>query len=134
MPKSDKQLRLEHANQLSQVISTYGRQFFFNKKQNRTAKLILDINGRVWFMDDYSGELVYTHNTGFMNKWKGFTHGGTLKNLIQKMRDYIIKGKQIPITYIGQKGVFNNDNIWGYDDDEMEKTINESLKLPIIKQ
>lgn len=37
-----KQERLEHANQLIQVIARHGRRFFFDDTTNTTARLELD--------------------------------------------------------------------------------------------
>lgn len=110
-----KQERLEHANQLIKIIGSHGRRFFWNEGKQRFASLAL-MRGRVYYVDDYSGELVYTHHTPFGNDWRGFSHGGTLKALVQDMRDYVMHGTRIPRWRIVierlQGGLANN--IWGY--------------------
>lgn len=127
--------RLGHANDLIKVISSHGRRFFFNATHNRVAFLNLDHGGRVWFNDDYRGSRIFTHPTHMGNRWQGFSHGGTLRSLVEDMRDYIVKGQQIPrwkivIKQMGAQGL--EDNIWGYSVDAAEAVQREAFKLPIV--
>lgn len=101
--KYTKQQRLNHANELIKVISEHGRRFFYNQKNDCLSEMKIDENGKVWFKDDYTMKWIFTHKTNWTNKWKGFSHGGTLKDLIEQMREYIIKGTQIHEGYIGLK-------------------------------
>ncbi|ORM64510.1 hypothetical protein PRCB_16385 [Pantoea rodasii] len=127
--------RLEHANQLIQVISAHGRRFFYNDSTDMTSKLLVDKRGRVWFLDDYTLKWVFTHKTTWTNKWRGFSHGGTLRGLVEMMRDYIIHGTQIHPYYLGmeRRNVYDG-NIWGYPDDAIKAVRDQASLLPIIAE
>lgn len=130
--KYTKQERLNHANELIKVISEHGRRFFYNQKNDCLSELKIDDNGKVWFKDDYTQKWVFTHKTNWTNKWKGFSHGGTLRDLIEQMREYIIKGTQIHEGYIGLKRSYQDGNVWGYPDEDLEKVLENAKKIPII--
>lgn len=130
--------RLEHANTLIRIISEHGRRFFMHTPKNgetRIARLELR-GGKVYFVDDYSQKSVYTHKTAIPSRWKGFTHGGTLRSLVEDMRDYIVKGRPIPrwkivIRQLGSEGLENN--VWGYDEKSAEKVRELAYALPIVE-
>ncbi|SIT50469.1 conserved hypothetical protein [Paraburkholderia piptadeniae] len=120
--------RAVHANQLIRVIASHGRRFFYCVPTDRYARIELDPRGRVWFIDDYSAKPIYTHNYG---NWRGFTHGGTLRDLVDDMRDYIMTGKRIgswKITRPREDG----SNTWGYDKESAEAVRNAAFLLPIV--
>ena len=126
--------RVDHANALIEAISRHGRRFFFDKASGRVARLQLDPRGRVWFVDDYSGKAIYTHKTSFGNRWRGFSHGGTLRSLVESMRDYIVAGTPISCwviapTYLQREG----EDMWGYGPQARDAIRKEALVLPIIK-
>jgi hypothetical protein len=54
--------RLEHANQMIQVIAAHGRRFFFSTHHQSHARVVLDSRGRFWWVDDYTGKRIYTHS------------------------------------------------------------------------
>lgn len=137
-----KQIRLEHANALIQIISQHGRKFFRTNRHSaagvagtdRVAQLILR-NGHVYLIDECSGKAVYTHKTGFSNDWRGFTHGGTLRSLVEDMRDYITKGIPVPrwkivIQQLGYDTL--EKNIWGYDLASAIAVREAAYQLPIV--
>lgn len=129
-----KQERLNHANQLIQIIAAHGRRFFFSETTGRTAEMLIDKRGRVWFLDEYSGKLIFTHKTTWTNKWRGFTHGGTLRCFVEMIRDYIVKGEQIHPFYLGpERRNLTDGNIWGYAEEAMNAVRTEASKLQIIK-
>lgn len=129
---STKQERVEHANQLIQAIAKHGRRFFYNKTHDRVAHIELR-RGRVYFVDDYSGNAIYTHETVFTNRWRGFSHGGTLRSLVERMRDYIVKGEQIPIGFIAPTYYdVTKGDIWGYGSLAAYQVRTEAMGLPII--
>lgn len=103
--------RLAEANRVIHAISNHGRQFF--RHEGRVAHLELR-RGRVYIVDDYTQKAVYTHETTFSNRWHGFSHGGTLRHLVELMRDYVTKGEQIHPDYIGLKRAWSDGYIWGY--------------------
>lgn len=129
---TERRERAEHANQLIRVIADHGRRFFWNEKHQRYASIEVDAGGRVWFIDDYSGKRIYTHWTPFGNKWRGFTHGGTLRTLVECMRDYIVDGKRIARWRIAQESLHGTEDIWGYGRLAAFETRTKAWALPII--
>jgi len=132
---STKAERLEHANQLIKVIAAHGRHFFYNDITKVTSKLMTDQRGRVWFLDDYTLKWIFSHETTWTNKWRGFSHGETLRGLVELMREYIIKGTPIHPYYLGmeRRNVYDG-NIWGYPDEAIKIIRDEAAALPIIKR
>lgn len=125
--KQQRLVRLEHANSLIRVISQHGRRFFWNESAQRVARLDLDHRGKIWWVDDYRGRRVCAEKIGgYEHRWQGFSHGGTLKQLAQMMRDYIKTGERIHWGYIAP-------DCWGYDDGASKDTRDAAAKLPIIK-
>ena len=109
-----KQQRVEAVNKLIKVIADHGRGFF--KTGDNYAKMEVDNRGRIWFIDDYTGKRIYTHYNG---RWRGFSHGGTLKDLVKGFRDYISKG--VTHSYVPKFGPwpshFCDGDLWGYGND-----------------
>lgn len=112
--------RAEHVNQAIQIIGSHGRCFFYNQHGNRFASMEVDARGRVWFIDDYSQKRIYTHPTTWGGRWRGFSHGGTLRELVMGFRDYICTGKPLSPFYLGpERENLTNGNIWGYEPEAM---------------
>jgi hypothetical protein len=126
-----KRLRLAHANALIEIIAGHGRRFFYSRTHDRVASMTLDDGGRVYYVDDYSGRRVYTSKPG---SWDGmgFSHGGTLKDLVERLRDYISKGRLLPRWVIGISRP-NGSNTWGYDNESMAKVRELAYALPIME-
>ncbi|PTM35932.1 hypothetical protein DA103_09135 [Enterobacter cloacae] len=134
MSNIDKQARLQHANELIRIIAAHGRRFFFSLHTGRTAEMLIDPRGRVWFVDEYTGKVIFTHKTTFANKWRGFSHGGTLRDLVEMMREYIVNGDPIPEYYLGpERRQLTDGNIWGYEPEAMQTVRDAAINLPIIK-
>lgn len=121
-------LRCLYANKLIQVISSYGRCFFYSSKHDRTAQMIYD-GGTVVLVDEKSGHQVVLRNNG---DWSGFGHGGTLRDLVMLMRDYVMKGTRIDMDFIGLQRTFSKGNIWGYPHDQMELCREAARRLPCM--
>lgn len=113
MSATIKEQRAAHANALIDVIARHGRRFFYNQRHQRNARIELR-NGRVYFIDDYSGKAIYTHRTTFENRWRGFSHGGTLRSLIEQLRDYIMNGTLLSRWVIAPAYAASDGDIWGY--------------------
>ncbi len=123
--------RMLHANALIETISKYGRRFFYFDKKDRVAHFSLAPSGHIYFWDDYTGKDIYTAYSG---RWNGFSHGGTLRSLVEAMSHYIRTGKPLDIGWIGPERMRITDgNIWGYSQDEMAKCRAEALLNPAIK-
>ena len=134
--RAEKLERLAHANALIKAVSDHGRRFFWSEKDQRVAKLELDERGKVWWIDDYRGSRVCTNTIGgHEHGWRGFSHGGTLKQLVQMMRDYVSRGLQIPAWHIAPGRLSDeNGDIWGYGPEAAKAVREACAKLPIMKQ
>lgn len=128
--KEEKAIRVKHVNALIQTISKYGRRFFYNEENNCVASMMISKTGHLWFQDDYTRKLVYV---AYVGRWHGFSHGGTLKQLIQRLADYVRDGKQISANWIGPER-FDDSNIWGYSQEQMALCRAEAILNPIIKE
>ena len=122
--------RLEHANTLIKLIASRGRRFFYNKTNDRTAEMWIDLNGSIWFMDDYTGKPIYTQYRG---RWRGFSHGGTLRDLVVRLHDYIAYGHLLSLEIIcPTRNNPEDGNIWGYPKEEAELLRQECEGLPLF--
>ncbi len=113
MTKAD---RLDRANQLVAVIAAHGRRFFVH--HGHVASFQLDKTGHIWFIDDYSKKRIYTHWT--RDEWKGFSHGGTLRDLVISLRDYIASGRQLRACLGPWPKSTCDGDLWGYGDSMAE--------------
>lgn len=118
-----KEERLQHANELLRIISSYGRRFFWSQSYQRRAVMALR-RGRVYHLDEYSGRAVNTGQTPRDRHWYGFSHGGTLRNLVELLRDYITDGTPIHPGYIAPA-------CWAYTAEEAAATQAEAYALPM---
>lgn len=110
--ETTKKERLKNANELIKVLSTCGRKFFQHK--GFTSYMEVSAQGHVYFHDYYTKKRIYTHYT---RQWSGFTSGGTLRTLIECLRDYITRGEQMHRDYFIPKEPGEFGNPWGYGKD-----------------
>lgn len=122
--------RLAQANALIAVIASNGRRFFRHK--DRIAHMELRA-GRIYFVDDFSGKAIYTHKTSFGNRWRGFSHGGTMRSLVEHLRDYITTGQLLPRWIIAPPYSSQPGDIWGYGA-AAESVRSEAWALPMFEQ
>lgn len=108
-----KQNRVEMANETLCAIASCGRKFFAH--DGRVSRFELDHRGRVWFIDKYTQKRIYTH---YRYEWIGFSEGGTLRALVERLRDFIATGRQLPLLVFGPwpEWVCGGD-LWGYGED-----------------
>lgn len=126
--------RVKHANALIRVISDHGRRFFFNTDSKRVAHIELDGRGKLFWIDDYRATRVCMEKVGgYETDWRGFSHGGTLKDLARQMREYIKTGERISIAWICRQQLGGNGDIWGYGEAAAEATRTAAMALPIIR-
>ena len=128
-----KRKRCEQVNQAIRIIADHGRRFFYSQTVNRYASMEVDHRGKVWLVDDYTGKRVFTHETVWGGRWRGFSHGGTLRSLVEAFRDYICTGKQLHPGYLGPER-FDDSNIWGYDEAGMKAVREQAGALPVFRQ
>lgn len=128
---NDKQERAEKINQLIKTIADCGRRFFYTKSQETYASIEVDHRGKIWFIDDYTRKRIYTH---YRNTWKGFSHGGTLRDLVIAFREFISKAKPLPKFAFGPwPDHFCDGDLWGYGED-MKKVRDKAMSLGLISQ
>jgi len=118
----NKQERLLVANEFIKVIASCGRNFLSSNSdmQNKEPKpfvsyLELSESGRVFFIDYYTKKRIYTHT--YYRRWNGFTGGGTLKMIIECLRDFVTKGKTMRKEYFQTDMDNGFKNPWGYGED-----------------
>ncbi len=111
--ETNKQDRLQNTNEFIAVIAGCGHKFFNHKR--RVGRFEMSTHGRIFFIDDYTEKRIYTHDNA--GRWRGFTHGGTMRGLICGLRDYITKGETLRAGYF--QPIMDNgfENPWGYGDD-----------------
>ena len=108
-----KEQRLSNANEFISIIASCGRKFF--NHEGFVSTLELSNNGRVFFIDYYTKKRIYTHR--YYVRWDGFTGGGTMKDLIEALRDHITKGEMMRAEYFQSDMGNGFKNPWGYDED-----------------
>jgi hypothetical protein len=111
-----KQARVKKANAVIKIISEHGRRFFYSSIYDRTSKFGLDRHGQTWYVDDHSGMKLYPFHVE--KKWPGFTHGGTLKNLVAALAQYIATGEKLAIGYFPLE---HDAHLWAYGQDVMQE-------------
>lgn len=132
-----KRERLRRCNALILTIASVGRKFFSGADYSRSvlpvAFLELDHRGRVYFHDEYTGLRIYTH-------WKrrelrGWNHGGTMQNLIIRLRDYILHGSQLTNVNPTYPARFNSagGDMWGYGPEATAIVNNAAVELGIMR-
>lgn len=128
--------RLGHANALVQTISRHGRRFFFNCETGAVARLELDSRGRVWWIDEYRGGRIYTEKMmACGHGWRGFSHGGTLRSLVESLRDYVKRGDLLNPEFIAPSYVNSSyGDYWGYGAEAAEAVRAEAHQLPMFDQ
>lgn len=125
---SDKRSRLAEANALVAAISKRGRRFFYNKENQRIAHFELGSGDHIFFIDDYSSKRIYVADNG---RWRGFSHGGTLRDLVKAIASYIRTGNKLSIDWIGPER-FDSSNIWGYEESAMTATRSDALLTGVV--
>lgn len=122
-----KQERAFIANQMLIAIASCGRRFFAHK--GRVSQFDVDHRGRVWLIDKYTQRRIYTH---YKYHWRGFSDGGTLRALIERLRDFIATGRTLPAGIFGPwpEWVCGGD-LWGYGA-EMQQVRDAAQRLKLI--
>lgn len=119
-----RQDRIDVVNQIIEEISIRGRRFFYNKKENRTSKII-QRNNRLYYIDHYSGKEIYLH-TPKSARWRNFNNGGTMRALILDFKEFIMSGKYSNHNN-GYGGLYCPH--WGYHDEDMKAIQEKAIQL-----
>ena len=107
--------RCDAANEFIQAIASCGRRFFQDRGAGHAGFLSMNPRGTiVWFHDDYTGQQINIAKEG---DWAGFSHGGTLKGLLQSIGRHVLTGSLLRHGYF--QPVMDNGfkNPWGYEED-----------------
>lgn len=113
--------RLEQANAIIRVIGSYGRHFLSENSDRRVlvadpffAHFKVDKRNEVWFVDRYSRKA----NLVRLSDWPHFSDGGTLRDLVKHLANYIAVHSQINLRIFGPwaEWVCSGD-LWGYGED-----------------
>lgn len=128
--RPEKQARVELVNQFVAFVASHGRRFFRDKETGRLAEIRLDDRGRAWWLDEYTQKSVYLHSKG---RWRGFTHGGTLRDLVTGLRDFVCFGTPLKPSQLGPwPEWYSNADPWGYGLDDMKRVRNEAARLGLF--
>lgn len=128
-----KKERLSQANAIIEAMSRHGRRFFYNKDMNSTAHFLLDERGQLRFCDDYLQKPFIPKSVVNWNRC--FSHGGTMRSLVEALALYIREGKQISPRHFGPWPDYLCDgDLWGYGHQAMEDLRAEIMGSPAIAQ
>lgn len=108
--------RVVNVNKITRMIGDCGRNFF--KHRDRYAIMHLDYRMRLFWVDDYTEKFIYLH----YKYWnRGFSHGGTLKSLVQQFKIYVMTGDPLPSHIFGPwPGWYCRGDPWGYGESMKE--------------
>lgn len=129
-----KNRRAEDANQVITAISQHGRRFFYSPANKygiaSTAYFFVCPHGKVYFRDNYTDESIYT---AYRGRWNMFSHGGTLKSLVEAIANYIRTGEPIERGYFGPwKDDFCGGDLWGYGKQAMTELREKIKDSPVL--
>lgn len=127
--RSGRKARIRAVNELVKVIGSCGRRFFYSWGKERFAFIEVDSNGRVWWVDEYTGKRIFTAYSGH---WRGFSNGGTLQDLVERFSGFVQTGEPVNRDVFGPwpDWICQSDR-WGYKGD-MEKVREAALRLKVI--
>ncbi len=111
--------RMETANKIIAIIAKYGRHFFSENSDHRELKpdpfiahFEADAAGELWFIDAHArGRVLVRLN----DRWRRFSGGGTLRAVVEMLRDHIAEDRQLRYCFA---------EYWGYGED-MRKVADE---------
>ena len=128
MNDMSKRARAAQANELLRVIAANGRQFF--KHGDCVSVFEVDYRGRVWWRNAYKNKRIYVYGHWY---WRGFTEGGTLRQLVEYLRDFIRWGTPVPAAQFGPWPEWLCDgDLWGYGED-MEIVRSAARHLGVVR-
>lgn len=128
------------ASDLIREIATRGRRFFsecgeYHKDKAMTGRIsYFEVNdkGHIFFVDAYSLNKIYLNKEPYY--WRNWSHGGTLKDLVKALRDYIKTGEPIR-GYLGPApSWYSNGDPWGYGEEAMGEIRQAAIRLGISKK
>lgn len=128
--------RLETANEIIRIVASHGRRFFSQDEDSiermrspRISKFVVHPEtGHLWFLDKFAEEWIYVAHAG---RWAGFSEGGTLRALVENLRDFINFGARIKKHFGPWPPWVCGGDVWGYG--EAAETMRAELE-PVLKK
>jgi len=127
----EQEQRVALANQALKIIGTYGRRFFYNERTNAYAIFEVDPRGVVWFVDEKTQTSIRIDKDNKTRQWFGFSHGGGLRDLVERLYEYIVSARLVSRFNLGFER-YDGSNIWGYPEDDMKKVREEAGALAMF--
>lgn len=123
-----KRERAALVNELVQTIASVGRQFFLYEKEGKKniASMEVDDRGVIWWIDQYSEEKIYV---AYHGRWRGFTNGGTLKEFVRYLAQFVRDGVPLSPHVTG----LSNVNYWAYPSDAVSEVQQLGIKLGVFR-
>ena len=106
--------RAGKVNKLLEVIASCGRRFFAYPQRYGVSRFEVDRRGRIWFIDGYTGRRIYLH---YRNWGRGFSEGGTLRDLVNSLKRYIATGEPAKASFGPWPQWLSDGDPWGYGED-----------------
>lgn len=128
--RSTRSTRLVEANEVIRHVSSFGRRFFYSARFDRVARFEITAGGRIRFVDDFTDKRVDPFREF---RWNNFSHGGTLRRLVEALAGYIDSGERIYPGHFGPWPLLSYGDLWGYGEDEMEKLRSALSGHPCIR-
>lgn len=129
----EQEQRVALANQVLKIIGSYGHRFFFNDRTGAYAVFEVDPRGVVWFVDAKSKVNIRIDKDNKTRHWMGFSHGGGLRDLVERLYEYIASGRLVSHYNLGFER-FDGSNVWDYPDEDMKKVREEAGALALFPQ
>jgi len=130
--------RAMRANDLIRVIASHGRRFFAQcsdmntpdkEMTGRISYFEVNNQGHIFFVNAYKLSRVYLNREKYY--WRHWQHGGTLKDLVEALRDYIKTGEPIPGHLGPHPQWYSQGDPWGYGEESMGKVRDAAVRLGI---
>lgn len=113
--------RIDSANALVLEISSRGRRFFHSARFCRVGAFEMTAKCKLRWRDEYTDKLVDTTSD---RMWPYFSHGGTLRRLLEDLTAYIVDGTKLHHGHFGPWGEAFRGDLWGYGFEAMESLRN----------
>jgi len=105
----NKAQRIEQVNEFIKVIGDCGRRFFYREPEDRYGHFFLGSDSRLRWREEWKERVLYLSKNA--NWDASFSHGGTLRTIVELLAKYIRTGELIHPWY------FRFDGYWGYGEE-----------------
>lgn len=81
------------------ALASTGPRFLFSQASNRTGQLMVDRYSQVWYVDAFTGLLLYPFGG---HAWRGFSSGPGLKKIVQALAGYVRIGQRVDLALLDE--------------------------------